>query len=143
MTSQNTLPIIVGHQDTLLHLYLPERGAGRSFFVRSDKGHIDLPRAREGGLAGGFFAIFVPEPCDDCDAKDRQMVVIETENGYEIPYARAVDPVYARGVTITMMANLFRLEAESDGQVKVVRTVEELEYCLARDIHAAILHMEG
>ncbi len=143
MTTHDTLPIIVGHQDTLLHLYLPERGEGRSFFVRSDKGHVDLPRAREGGMAGGFFAIFVPEPCDECDANGRQMVVIQTENGYEIPYAPAIDPSYARGVTITMMANLFRLEAESEGQVKVVHTVEEVEYCLAHDIHIAIMHMEG
>src|SRR5712692_2466407 len=149
MTTRNTLPIIVGHQDTLLHLYLPEseeggeEGEGRSFFVRSDKGHVDLPRAREGGMAGGFFAIFVPEPCDECDANGRQMVVIQTENGYEIPYAPAIDPSYARGVTITMMANLFRLENESEGQVKVVHTVEEVEYCLAHDIHIAIMHMEG
>src|ERR1700730_8854353 len=143
MTTHDKLPIIVGHQDTLLHLYLPERGGGRSFFVRSDKGHIGLTRAREGGMAGGFFAIFVPEPCDDCDGKDRQMVVIQTEKGYEIPYAPAVEPEYARGVTITMMANLFRLEAESNGQVKVVRTIEDVEYCLARDIHIAIMHMEG
>ena len=143
MTTHDALPIIVGHQDTLLHLYLPERGEGRSFFVRSDKGHVDLPRAREGGMTGGFFAIFVPEPCDECDANGRQMVVIQTEKGYEIPYAPAIDPSYARGVTITMMANLFRLEAESEGQVKVVHTVEEVEYCLAHDIHIAIMHMEG
>ncbi len=149
MTTRNTLPIIVGHQDTLLHLYLPEseeggeEGEGRSFFVRSDKGHVDLPRAREGGMAGGFFAIFVPELCDECDANGRQMVVIQTENGYEIPYAPAIDPSYARGVTITMMANLFRLEDESEGQVKVVHTVEEVEYCLAHDVHIAIMHMEG
>src|SRR6266852_7559765 len=144
MTTYDTLPIIVGHQDTLLHLYLPESGGeGRSFFVRSAKGHVDLPRAREGGMAGGFFAIFVPEPCDECDANGRQMVVIQTENGYEIPYAPAIDPSYARGVTITMMANLFRLVAESEGQVRVVHTVEEVEYCLTHDIHIAIMHMEG
>jgi membrane dipeptidase len=143
MTTQDRLPIIVGHQDTLLHLYLPERGGGRNFFVRSDKGHVDLPRAQEGGLAGSFFAIFVPEPCDDCDENGKQMVVIQTANGHEVPYAAAIDPDYARGVTITMMANLFKLEAESEGQVRVVRTVEELEYCLAHDIHAAIMHIEG
>ena len=143
MTTHNKLPIIVGHQDTLLHLYLPERGRGRSFFARSDVGHVDLPRAREGGMAGSFFAIFVPEPCDDCDEKDKQMVVIQTASGHEVPYAAAIDPEYVRGVTITMMANLFKLEAESGGQVKVVRAVEELEYCLANDIHAAILHIEG
>src|SRR3984893_16255536 len=126
MRTDNLIPLIAGDITNVLHMYLPERGEGRSFLVRSDKGHIDLPRAREGGLAGGFFAIFVPEPCDDCDAKDRQMVVIQPGNGYKIPYPAAVDPDYARRVTIGMMANLFRLEAESDGQVRVVRTVEEL-----------------
>ncbi|GAC1565844.1 MAG: dipeptidase [Ktedonobacteraceae bacterium] len=147
MTTHNTLPIIVGHQDTLLHLYLPERQEEgeerRSFFARSDKGHLDLPRAREGGMAGSFFAIFVPAPLQEADADRRQMVVIQTKGGYEIPYAPAIDSTYARGVTITMMANLFRLEAESAGQVKIVRTMEGLEYCLAHDIHAAIMHMEG
>jgi len=143
MTAQNRLPIIVGHQDTLLHLYLPERGEGRSFFERSDKGHIDLPRAREGGLAGGFFAIFVPAPLREADAGKRQMVVIQTKEGFEVPYAPAIDPTYARTVTIAMMANLFRLEVESHGQLKVVRTVEELEFCVAHDIHAAIMHIEG
>lgn len=142
MTTQEKLPIIVGHHDTLLRLYQAEKDGGRSFFTRSDQGHIDLPRAREGGLAGGFFAIFAPEPCKDDDAKDRR-TIIQTGNGYEIPYAGAIDPDYARLVTISMMANLFRLEAESDGQVRVARSMEDLEYCLAHDIHAAILHIEG
>jgi membrane dipeptidase len=48
------LPLVFdGHNDTLLNLHLPDRGEGRSFFGRSDLGHIDLPRAREGGFGGG------------------------------------------------------------------------------------------
>src|SRR5260221_3208005 len=42
-----------------------------------------------------------------------------------------------------MMAGLFRLEAEAKGQLKVVRTTDELETCLSEDILAAILHFEG
>src|SRR2546430_8724642 len=42
-----------------------------------------------------------------------------------------------------MTANLFRLEDESNGQVKVVRTTDELETCLSQGILAAILHFEG
>src|SRR6266566_3632415 len=143
MTTTNTLPIIIGHQDTLLHLHLPERGGGRSFFARSDMGHLDLPRAREGGIGGSFFAMFVPSPPDEEDANGNRMTVIQTEKGYEIPYAPAIDPVYAQRVAILMMANLFRLEAESEGQVKVVRTANELATCLDQDVHAAIMHFEG
>ena len=55
-------PVFDGHNDTLLSLSLPERGEGRSFFERSDDGHIDLPPAREGRFGGGMFAVCVPRP---------------------------------------------------------------------------------
>jgi len=42
-----------------------------------------------------------------------------------------------------MTALLFRLEAESQGQVKVVRTTHELARCLRAGVLAAILHFEG
>ena len=56
-------PVLDGHNDTILDLHRrATRGEERSFLVESDLGHIDLPRARKGGFAGGFFAIFVPSP---------------------------------------------------------------------------------
>jgi membrane dipeptidase len=141
MTATNTLPIFIGHNDTLLNLYLPERGEGRSFFTRNDKGHIDLPRAREGGMGGGFFAIFVPP--DPLIQPLSRTEVIKTSTGYEVPLASAIDPGYAQQTTFAMTANLFRLEDESDGQMKVVRTVHELKTCLRQGVLAAILHFEG
>ena len=141
MTTTNTLPILIGHNDTLLNLYLPERGEGRTFFTRSDKGHIDLPRAREGGLGGGFFAIFVPP--DPLTQPLSRAEPVMTSTGYEMPLASAIEPFYAQRTTMAMIANLFRLEAESDGQIKVVRTIDELTTCLRKGILAAILHFEG
>jgi hypothetical protein len=39
------LPLVFdGHNDTLLNLHLPDRGKGRSFFERSDLGHVDLSK---------------------------------------------------------------------------------------------------
>lgn len=142
MTSNDSsLPIFTGHNDTLLSLYLPERGEGRSFFTRSEIGHIDLPRAREGCMVGGIFAIFVPQ--DPLIQPLRRDEVIKTATGYEVPLASSIDQAYAQQVTISMMAGLFRIEQESDGQVKVVRTVDDLTWCLREDIFAAILHFEG
>src|SRR3989442_9114560 len=141
MTTTNTLPILIGHNDTLLNLYLPERGEGRTFFTRSDKGHIDLPRAREGGLGGGFFAIFVPP--DPLTQPLSRAEPVMTSTGYEMPLASAIEQSDAQRTTMAMIANLFRLEAESDGQIKVVRTVDELTTCLRKGILAAILHFEG
>jgi membrane dipeptidase len=141
MATDNTLPILIGHNDTLLNLYLPERGEGRTFFTHSDKGHIDLPRARAGGMGGGFFAIFVPP--DPLTQPLSRVEPIKTSTGYEMPLASGIDQSYAQRTTITMMANLFRLAAESDGQVKVVCTVDELLTCLRDGILATILHFEG
>jgi membrane dipeptidase len=139
MTTATAFPVFDGHNDALLSLYLPERGEGRSFFEESEKGHIDLPRARKGGFGGGFFAIFVPPPV----RKPWQESFVRTEDGYEVQLADAIDPVYAQQTTIKVMALLFRLEVESQGQIKVVRTTSEIENCLREGVLAMILHFEG
>jgi membrane dipeptidase len=137
----NMLPVFDGHNDTLLHLYYADRGGGRSFFARDDKGHLDLPRAREGGFAGGFFAVFVrPDPALPAP---EEPALTRTENGYEVRLAPAVDPVYAQRTAIAMTALLFRLEEEAKGQVKVVRTADELVACLHEGVLASVLHFEG
>jgi membrane dipeptidase len=122
------MPILDGHNDTLLKLGVDSSGQDRSFFVRGDRGHLDLPRAREGNFAGGLFAIFVgsEEP-----AADAAMLSHSPEIGY------------ARQVAISMMARLFRLEAESEGQLRVVRTADQLSACLEEGVLAAVMHFEG
>jgi membrane dipeptidase len=134
------IPVIVGHQDTLLSLYLPERGCGRDFFVRSEIGHLDLPRAQEGGIAGGFFAVFVPR---DPSQPGEDFEMLPTEVGYRVRLADPLEHTYALRTAMGMVALLFRLEDQAQGRLKVVHTVAELEQCLSTGVHAAILHFEG
>ena len=140
MTAKDLFPIFDGHNDTLLRLASSEQGEQRSFFIESERGHLDLPRARRGGFAGGFFAIFAPVPEHNQMMKENLVI---TEKGYEVRPFPAIDPVYAQQLTISMVAHLFRLEAESEGQIKVIRTIDELLYCLQEGILAVILHFEG
>lgn len=138
-----TVPIFDGHNDTLLSLYLPPRGphGPRSFFKRSKRGHIDLPRAKAGGLAGGFFAIFPPGITKAelaSGAKPRRSRAAGPR-----PPAEQLDPVVALQSTLDMAGLLFRLEREAAGQIKVVRTVGELQACLQDDVLAMIFHIEG
>jgi membrane dipeptidase len=134
------LPLVFdGHNDTLLNLHLPDRGEGRSFFERSDLGHIDLPRARAGGFGGGFFACYVPNPEDDGWTEESALTF--TDDGYEVSDAPRLDPNYARDFADGLVAILFELESE--GGLRVVRTSEELEGCLTDGVVAAILHFEG
>ena len=140
MTVKNLFPIFDGHNDTLTHLDGLMGGKKRSFFVESEEGHIDLPRARRGGFAGGFFAIFSPNPSNEQLMKENLVI---TETGYEVRPFPALDPIFAQQWTISVAARLFRLEAESQGQVKVVRTIDELKHCLQEGVVAIILHFEG
>ena len=134
------IPIFDGHNDTLLDLYLPERGEGRTFFERSDAGHLDLPRAREGGFGGGFFACYVPNPKDEWSMEE---ATVFSDLAYETSAAPPLDQIYARETADALAAVLFRIEAESGGRMKVVRTAGELESCLRDGVLAALLHFEG
>ena len=137
----NLPPVFDGHNDTLLNLHLPDRGEGRSFFERSDLGHIDLPRAREGGFGGGFFACYTPNPEDDGWTEEAALTF--TNDGYEVSGAPPLDPDYARRFAAGLVRSLYGLEEESRGSLRVVRTAEELERCLRQGVLAAILHFEG
>lgn len=136
-----TLPrVFDGHNDTLLALYRPEAAKERSFFTRSERGHIDLPRAIEGGFGGGFFAVYVPSPPKEDTLKRSSLP--ETPP-FEAPLPPPLELGYAQGVALGMAGLLFRLEAAAEGRFKVVRTAAELATCLEQDVVAAILHFEG
>jgi membrane dipeptidase len=92
-------------------------------------------------MGGGFFVLFVPpDPFIQPLKRDE---VIKTSMGYEVPLAPAIDLAYAQRTTMAMMASLCGLEGDSEGQFKVVRTVDELTTCLHEEVLAAILHFEG
>jgi membrane dipeptidase len=136
----NGIPVFDGHNDTLLDLYLPERGEGRTFFERGGVGHLDLPRALEGGFGGGFFACWTPNPEDEWT---EESALTLTEYGYEVADAPPLDPTYARETADELAALLFKVEAGSEGRMKVVRAAKELESCLGEGVLAAVLHFEG
>ncbi|HEY0068828.1 MAG TPA: dipeptidase [Chloroflexia bacterium] len=131
MTDRNLIPVFDGHNDLLLQLYRGGREHESSFFKRNDSGHIDLPRAREGGFAGGFFAVFIP-------SDPNEPLAAMTD---DLP--AALELAYSQQVAMSVSAVLFRLEAASEGQLQVVRTASELASCLAAGVMSAILHFEG
>lgn len=154
--STATAPITIfdGHNDTLLNL--PR--AKRSFFERGDTGHIDLPRAREGGLGGGFFAVFITDPAaapdpaprsEDDPATDPATAVeadaARLSQRYSDP-ANIPPPMsleHAQREALHMVADLYRLEAASKGAARVIRSAADLRDCLTNGIFAMELHFEG
>lgn len=141
MTTSTAPPVFDGHNDTLLHFLLPHRGKGRSFFERSERGHIDLPRARKGGLAGGLFACFAPP--DPRQGWDEEKALRMHEDGYEVLPAPPLDPNYAERVARSMTAILMDLAKKSGGSLEIARSLEDIERCMAEGVLAAVLHFEG
>ena len=141
MNKVNQFPIFDGHNDTLQMLYMEERKRGGSFFEKSAKGHIDLPRAVEGGLCGGLFSIFSPSKVAVKNYPGADLS--DTKTSYALPMVPPLDFGVALDLTLKGMAGLFRLEAESEGKIKVVTAVDELEVCLKAGILAVVLHIEG
>lgn len=130
-----------GHNDTLLNLHLPERSGGRTFFERSEVGHIDLPRAIEGGFGGGFFACFAPPDPENNWSEESALRLYK--DSYEVLPSPPVNLDYARRTADELTSLLFRIEAESEGALKVVRRAGEIQECLESGVLAAILHFEG
>jgi membrane dipeptidase len=133
------VPVFDGHNDVLLRLFL--RGgtdAVASFMAGNGKGQLDLPRAREGGFAGGMFAIFVPSP-----QRPRAEADGPPKDVTEELFPLDVDLERAQKAVIGMASLLFRIERESNGQVRVCRTVEDIRQCIADGVLAPVLHIEG
>lgn len=145
----NGFPLIFdGHNDTVMQLARGER----SFFEQSENGHIDLPRARAGGLMGGFFAVYITDPGVAeliQKARDEGLNPTEALGQYAQQYADPAnwpEPMpleYAQTNALMMLGTLFKVERESEGQVKIVRTAAELEQCIAGGAFAIELHFEG
>src|SRR5262249_38119637 len=96
------------------------RPGGIDFLERAAVGHLDLPRAVEGGLKGGLLAMMAhPEvpPVDDLTI---------TDTGYEVRLAEALDPAYARRTIREMLAALKRLEARAAGKARIATDVDDI-----------------
>jgi membrane dipeptidase len=128
---------IDGHNDVLLALQLGGEGAS-PFLTGRSEGHLDLERARAGGFAAGFFAVFVLPESDQERAATR---IPARAPPYAQPLAGPVPTGYATREAGHMIDLLDELAA--GGELVVARTPEDVEGALAGGPLAAILHFEG
>ncbi len=134
---QLTTPLIFdGHNDVLLKLYQAGGVQALHAFIDGGEGAIDLPRAKMGGMAGGFFAIYVPSDdfsLDDLDAMNNPT--------YDLPLPKLLGQSYARDVTLSQAAILIKLqELEA---LEICTSVQQIKKCMAKGKLAAIMHIEG
>ncbi len=128
-SADNFTPVFDGHNDVLLRLWASTEANPVDRFINGEQvGHIDLPRAKKGGLAGGLCAIYVPSPSMEKDA-----------NGdYPTPEHGS-----ALRITLGMAALLAKIEAKSNGGLKICRSADDIRTAMANGAFASVLHIEG
>jgi membrane dipeptidase len=131
------IPFIDGHNDVLLSLHLADAGSD-PFLSGRDSGHLDLPRARRGGFAAGFFAVYVLPETEEA----RLASLLPNQPApYAQPLAAPVPLEHAQREADAEIALLEQLARSDD--VVVAREVADVEAALAGGPLAAILHFEG
>ncbi|EKE44645.1 dipeptidase AC [Oceaniovalibus guishaninsula JLT2003] len=129
------IPIFDGHNDVLSRLAQSDAADPVAGFIDGDDGAIDASKARRGGLAGGFFAMWVPtEGAPDYSAAMRHPP-------YDVPLPAPVAEVEAIR-TVTRQAAIL-LDLERRGALRICRDIAALRDCIDTGTLAAILHLEG
>lgn len=134
------IPVFDGHNDILLRLFLaPERR--EAIWKGFDRtGHLDLPRMRQGGFAGGMFAIYIPSPMEGDPAEvERQM----DSPPYMLPLPTPVPLTTAQPMALAMAAHFLWMERASEGAFRICRSAADIDAARAEDVIAGVLHMEG
>ena len=124
-----------GHNDILLRVHTGNVPFGRDGFQGGGGHQVDLHKARAGGLAGGFFAIFVPSEDASMDLEEMN------KPAYDLPLPGPVDWPTASRIALSQASILMRLERE--GALRICRTTADIKGAMEAGILAAVMHMEG
>lgn len=134
--TDSKVAIFDGHNDAVQHL-AEYREGGRDFLLRSEDGHLDLPRAQQGGMIGGLFALFAkPERAPQGD-------FTRTADGYEVRLADPLDATYARARISSQLSALKNMVVRAAGKIQWATTVDEIEAGRRDGTFVVVLHLEG
>ncbi|TXT60302.1 MAG: Membrane dipeptidase [Promethearchaeota archaeon] len=136
------IPIFDGHNDTLLNLVSPLLDKKWDFLSKNEVGHIDLIRAREGGLYGGIFSINVPNQ-RNLHEDNSPPVIRFTNNGYEMDLVPQIDHEYAKNYTDKILQRLSNLVKKSNGNLHIIKHFHTLKTDFTQKLLSIILHFEG
>ena len=121
--------VLDGHEDFLTQMRGYQdmtRGAGldtsplqvaqRDFLEESSNGHVDLPRARRGGIGAAFASVWMRNEDAERDA---------------------------RATAAGEVDDLLRTVDRAGGQMRLIRSVTDLKACLGGEAFGTIMHFEG
>src|SRR5690606_17424067 len=122
-----TMPFFDGHNDFLLRLLRQPERREALWLEAGQEGHLDLPRMREAGFAGGFFAIYIPSPEED-GAPDYQAMMDAPP--YDLPLPGLMTSAETQVTAVAMAGHLMWMERASRGALKICRSSADLRACM-------------
>ena len=132
------IAVFDGHNDFLLRLLRAPGKRATTWQSGDGTGHLDLPRMRAGGLAGGFFAIYVASPHAH-DAPDFESMMDNPP--YDLPLPEMIGVDDAASVALAMAGHLMWMER--GGDLTICRSVADIRAAMDAGKVAAVMHMEG
>ena len=133
-----TIPFFDGHNDLLLRLSRSPEARRALWLGEQVEGHLDLPRMKRAGFAGGFFAIFVPSP-----AKGPPRPFTMPDPPYDNPLPPLMDHIAAQPPALAMAGILHWMERTAPDDFRLCRSAPDLRAAIAAGRIAALLHLEG
>lgn len=126
--TNNPIKIFDGHSDFLFKLWSKGKQSIPSFITGQEDGHIDLSKAKQGGLIGGLCAIFPPSLDNVAD-----------KNGImpELSHQEAIIS------TLAMADILQEIENQAPDRFKICRSVIDIKDAIDKNKFAAVFHIEG
>lgn len=134
------MKIFDGHNDTVTRQASDD--TDWTFFERSSTGHLDVPRARESGFVGGFFAIFPGIEPDTWWPRGKSFHK-EDDGSFRVDMPPELPSEVAFEMTERMFDRFELTEERSEGAFRVVRTSGELHQAIEEGALAAVAHIEG
>ncbi|MBM7324717.1 dipeptidase [Agrobacterium sp. S2] len=134
---QENVPVFDGHNDILLKLYNQRSDDPARLFIQGHMDfHIDLPKARAGGLFGGLFALYSP-------SHDKISFAGMKGGSYKIPMPTPLAISEAQRSVLAELSILFRIERESNGAIVRCTSTSEIRAARDSDALAVVVHLEG
>ena len=134
------IPVFDGHNDLLYRLLVDPDHRETIFLTGEGKGHLDLPRMRAAGFAGGFFAIYLPSPLRHDDADYQAQM---ERPPYRLPLPDPIPQAQAIVPATRLAGHLMWMERASAGAFRLCRSAAEIRAAMEAGAVAAIMHMEG
>ncbi|SPJ27937.1 dipeptidase [Falsiruegeria mediterranea] len=125
-----------GHNDVLSRMLSRFPSNYAETFEAGWDGHIDIPKAKAGGLGAGFFAVYISSGGDGPN-----ILELMQGHGYDLPLPAPLQLSDAGPVAWQQIEILKTFEKH--GLVRICTSVSQINESVEDGVIAAVLHMEG